>query len=68
MEYQQWVQKRPWLKGLIWGWIMFLVLTGIDYHNGELPTGDIPRRFLVWSVGGLLFGYLRAFLFGRKKA
>lgn len=42
---------------------MFLILTGIDYHNGDLPVSEIPVRFAIWTVGGILYGYLRVFLF-----
>ena len=42
---------------------MFLILTGIDYQNGDLPVSEIPVRFAIWTVGGILYGYLRVFLF-----
>jgi hypothetical protein len=58
-----WIQARPWVSGLFWGWFMFLILTGIDYHNGDLPVSEIPVRFAIWTVGGILYGYLRVFLF-----
>lgn len=66
MEYRALIQKSPWLKGLIWGWFMFVVLTGIDYHNGELPPGEIQRRFFIWTGAGLVYGYLRAYFLERK--
>jgi len=66
MQYIEWMQKNAWLKGLIWGWIMFTVLTGIDYHNGEpLERRDVLIRLIGWSIGGILFWYSRLWLLRR---
>ncbi len=62
MENKQWYEQRPWLQGLIWGWSLFLIMTGIDYWNGELPAAKIPSHFASWTIGGLIFGYARMYL------
>lgn len=62
-NYKTWLKKSAWLKGLVWGWVMFLILTGIDYHNnGALETGKVLMRFGAWSIGGILFWYLRIYM------
>ena len=63
MQYLEGLQKNGWIKGLIWGWIMFAVLTGIDLHNGEhLESREILIRFIGWSIGGIIFWYSRLWL------
>jgi hypothetical protein len=48
-----------WKNGLFYGIFMFAATVGIDYlryHTIDLE--DIPRKFIIWMVGGMLFGYL----------
>ncbi len=61
MKIQNWYQNHPWLRGLIWGWTLFSILTFIDYWNGALNTERLPLQFAVWSIAGAIKEYLTGY-------
>jgi hypothetical protein len=48
-----------WIHGLYWGISMFVLTILFDYlRYHTIETEDILRKFILWMVGGMLFGYL----------
>ncbi len=47
------------LRGLIWGLLMFMGMAiAIPYAEGvPLHSGNVFVKFLIWMVGGLIYGY-----------
>jgi transcription elongation factor Elf1 len=52
--------KKSWIKtGLSWGGFMFLTMSvGFPYFNNEeITLKTLTIGLIVWTIGGLLFGY-----------
>ena len=50
---------KKWLKaGLVWGMMMFVIMTFIYpyFNNKEITTKSIVIGFILWTIGGVLFG------------
>ncbi|MFY7672618.1 hypothetical protein ACOSP6_16165 [Tenacibaculum sp. MEBiC06402] len=50
---------KKWLKsGLIWGMIMFVIMTFIYpyFNNEEITLKKTLIGFVLWTIGGILFG------------
>ena len=50
---------KKWLKsGLIWGFIMFLIMTLIYpyFNDEEITTKKVVIGLVLWTIGGILFG------------
>lgn len=50
---------KKWLKaGLIWGMVMFVIMTIIYpyFNNQEITTKSVLIGFVLWTIGGILFG------------
>mgnify|MGYP000403894076 CR=1 FL=1 len=51
---------KPWVKkGLIWGSIMFVIMTFVFPYlqEQEITLSKVLFSVFLWSVMGLLFGY-----------
>jgi hypothetical protein len=51
---------KKWVKvGLIWGLIMFIIMVFIFpyFGNDKITIKSILLGSVIWSLGGLVFGY-----------
>lgn len=56
------------LMGIVFGTIMFCVMTLPGYLRGEMAPEQVALGFGTWMLAGLLFGGLIWFFTGRRKA
>lgn len=65
---QQEHEGYNWIKsGLIWGVLMFVIMTPLFYLFGiEISIYNIGIQILIWALSGLLFGYTMKLFLGKK--
>lgn len=53
-------KNRWWVRGLLWGTFMFLIMTlAFPYFQGEpLLARNVIFGVFVWTITGLIFGRL----------
>ncbi|MDX5406925.1 MAG: hypothetical protein LPK11_07790 [Chromatiaceae bacterium] len=62
------VKANDWLKmGLVYGFLMFCVMTLPDIVRGEATSKHIAFAIVTWLIAGLLFGGVMKFILGRGK-
>jgi hypothetical protein len=61
---------KQWVKiGLVWGTIMFLLMTFVFpyFREEEISLSKVVFSIILWSVMGLLFGYALRNRFNKLK-
>lgn len=65
-------KKSWWVEGIVWGIFMFAIMNLLDVATGDFNPERLPFSFLVWMIGGLLFGLVLRYTLGasgkKKKA
>ena len=65
---QQQYERYNWIKtGLVWGALMFVIMTPLFFFYGiKMSLINIAIQLIIWLVGGLLFGYTMKLFLGKK--